>query len=505
MSVGDLIPWVGGKAGYSGHRTLRWIVGGAPAAVLLIFVAEQFSISAVNGWWTDELFSLWASDPQIGFGTALASRIAPDSNLPLYPALLYWVRTLVPDDRTAIFALNIVALLGACATVIYLSARADQRLAGFMGASLFVLSGPTLRYIPEGRVYFVAIAISFVASWYAAVLLVQTRWRPSLILPALIGIGAAFTHLFAALACGALAAGILGAAVLRRDRALGKHALALGIAASITSAIWIALANGSASNLQWIEFTPFQVKAALWEVKQLAFGSRAAAVAFVAVVVLGLLYRPTRLLTAVFIVALTLFFVLPVLVSFRFPIITGRYWTIGTPLLLTLVTFLLAAWNPVAKGLPSLTIPAVGITFATAFAVLSCIGGFMAARSSTAMKPIWKGAEVAAPLLGACPAGSVAVLGAPKLYAIMSKRPKSIFFDAESAQLYSPTNESSGCRVLGWAEHVRRGDDYLDRASDTELLQLLSIDARSGTYEVKRHGSGFVVLRSSSNAAKPMN
>ena len=245
MSVGDLIPRVGGKAGYSGRRTLRWMVSGAPAAVLLIFVAEQFSISAVNGWWTDELFSLWASDPQIGFGTALASRIAPDSNLPLYPALLYWMRMLVPDDRTAIFVLNIVVLLGACATVLYLSARADQRLAGFIGTSLFVLSGPTLRYIPEGRVYFVAISISFVASWYAAVLLVQTRWRPPLILPILIGIGAAFTHLFAALACGALSAGILGAAVLRHDRALGTHALALGIAASIASALWLALANES--------------------------------------------------------------------------------------------------------------------------------------------------------------------------------------------------------------------------------------------------------------------
>jgi hypothetical protein len=410
---------------------------------------------------------------------------------------------LVPDDRTAIFVLNIVVLLGACATVLYLSARADQRLAGFIGTSLFVLSGPTLRYIPEGRVYFVAISISFVASWYAAVLLVQTRWRPPLILPILIGIGAAFTHLFAALACGALSAGILGAAVLRHDRALGTHALALGIAASIASALWLALANESASNLAWIEFTPVQVKAALWEVKQLAFGSRAAAIAFVAVVVLGLLYRPTRVLTAVYIAALTLFFVLPVIVSFKFPIITGRYWTIGTPFLLTLVAFLIAAWNPVAKGLRSLTTPALGIAFASAFAVLSCIGGFMAARSSTAMKPIWKGAEVAAPLLGACPARSVAVLGAPKLYAIMSKMPKSIFFNSESAQLHTPTDENSACHVLGWAEHVRRGDDYLDRASDTELLQLLSIDARSGTYEVKRHGSGFVVLRSSSDPAKP--
>jgi hypothetical protein len=41
---------------------MTWIGAALIVAASALFVAAQFSISAVNGWWIDELFSLWASD-----------------------------------------------------------------------------------------------------------------------------------------------------------------------------------------------------------------------------------------------------------------------------------------------------------------------------------------------------------------------------------------------------------------------------------------------------------
>lgn len=70
-----------------------------------LFVAAQISISTING------FSLWASDTSLPFTRAFSERIAPDSNPPLYFAVLYWVRWLITDERTAVFAVNIAAMV----------------------------------------------------------------------------------------------------------------------------------------------------------------------------------------------------------------------------------------------------------------------------------------------------------------------------------------------------------------------------------------------------------
>ena len=485
-----------GKADQSERRILPWITGGALFAVLTIFAVEQSSISAVNGWWADELSSLWASDPHMGFGTVFASRIAPDSNTPIYYSLLYWVRTLVPNDRAAIITLNVAALFCACAIVLTLSVRTGRYLAGFVGVSLFVLSGPELCYVPEGRSYFIALSIVFVASWYTAILLLQTRWQPSLIWPLLLGISASLTHLFAALACGALAAALLGLSLFQRNRTLTKHALTLGLTASLVSLIWVLLARDSYGNLGWITFEPAAIKVAMWEVKHLAFGSRFAALTFGVLVILGLMYKTTRILTIVFMVALALFFTLPILVSFKFPIITGRYWMIGTPLILTMAAFLFSSWRRNLTFPIRPNVPVFGLTFAAAFFVVSCVGGFIAARESTAMKPIWRGAEVVGPLLHTCHSGSIPVLGQPAKYALMSKMPEDIFFSADTSRPQVLLPEGNSCAILGWAEHVLHGDEFLVHASDAELLQILNISAPSGTYVIKRHSSGFVALRS---------
>jgi hypothetical protein len=99
------------------------MLGGAIfAAAFAVFLLEHSAIAEVNGWWFDELFSIWSSNPAEPFSTVFMGRIEPDTTPPLYGSLLYWVRTLIKDDRQAIFVLNTSAIVIAAIAVI-LSAR----------------------------------------------------------------------------------------------------------------------------------------------------------------------------------------------------------------------------------------------------------------------------------------------------------------------------------------------------------------------------------------------
>jgi len=460
-------------------------------AALAVFAVEQVAIYRVNGWWLDELFSFWASDPQLRFWDIFSSRIVTDSNPPLYFAALYWVRAAFSSDMVASYVLNATVLAGACAVVLLMSSRAGLLLAGIAGCSLFLIGGPALRYMPETRSYFMALACVFAASWYAALMIVQRAWRPPLSVPVLIGVAAALAHLFAALSCGALAAGLLLAALIARDGRLARDALALGLATALASLAWLLVARGATGNVSWIEFTPQAVTVAAWEVKQLAFGSRIAVASFVALLAAGFVFARTRMLAAVFAVAFALFSLLPVLASLKLPIITGRYWMIGAPLLVTLPVFLSVEWQrenaPSRRGL---LLAAHGLT--ALFFILSSVGGFASALEFTAMKPIWKGAGTVAPLLGRCPSHSVHVLGPARYYSIISGANEDVFLEADST---AARGGEAQCPVLGWAEHVRQGDRFVVEASDQQLLQLLQLHVDPGQYEIRRHDSGYVVLR----------
>jgi hypothetical protein len=78
--------------------------------VVPIFFIEQVYISRVNGWWWPELFSLVATKPELSFAQA-AGNIATDSIPPLFLSLLYAVRKLISDDRSAVITLNMFGFL----------------------------------------------------------------------------------------------------------------------------------------------------------------------------------------------------------------------------------------------------------------------------------------------------------------------------------------------------------------------------------------------------------
>jgi hypothetical protein len=49
--------------------------------------------------------------------------------------------------------------------------------------------------------------------------------------------------------------------------------------------------------------------------------------------------------------------------------------------------------------------------------------------------------------------------------------------------------------VLGWAEHVLRGNGYSLNAPEADLLEMVGVTAPESGVEIQRHDSGFVILR----------
>ena len=49
-----------------------WIGGALLVGASALFVSAEVSINAANGWWADELASLWASDVSLPFTRAFS-------------------------------------------------------------------------------------------------------------------------------------------------------------------------------------------------------------------------------------------------------------------------------------------------------------------------------------------------------------------------------------------------------------------------------------------------
>ena len=138
------------------------------------------------------------------------------------------------------------------------------------------------------------------------------------------------------------------------------------------------------------------------------------------------------------------------------------------------------------------------------FLVIADGAGFLAARADTANKLIWRGAEIAAPLLKDCPSRSVHVYtswGFVSGLCICCARSRGgvpLASDAPATTWID--GRDSICPVLGWAEHVlyrdnkRLKDDFVFTASNDELLQFLKIRAPPTEVDIYRHEYGFVVL-----------
>ena len=482
---------------------ITWMGAALIVVTGAFFVAAQLSISAVNGWWVDELVSLRASDVSLPFTRAFSEYIFPDSNPPLYYVVLYWFRWLITDDRTAIFAVNIAAIMIAGGAVLVASRRAGLSRLAIGGLVAFVLSGPVLLYVPEGRNYCLALAVVFVASWYAALAIEDPHQRPVLASFIALGAVAALTHVYAALFCGGLGAGLLTVALFSRRRDLVGPGVAYGLSASVVFVIWIviwrSMGNWPWRQLGWIEFSPEWVFKAAWHVENIAVGWGFNLLLLILLLVFGMLDRDTRPFFIAFGVAFALFVSLPLIESLKHPIIVGRYWLVGAPALVTLITFAAWTWISVGRRLPiRRNMRLVAACGALLFLGASSIRGFAAAHSEVDNKMIWRGAKIVRPLLDRCPSAAIHVRTDDRAFvwgfSKTTGAPPSLFVDAKLYSTPSISPAVTSCPVLGWAEHIGT-DNFMSRATDADILRFLKIEATPDDVDIRRHRTGFVVLK----------
>jgi hypothetical protein len=460
-----------------GHFLVRTAALGA---AFIILAAVQLWLAPGQGWWNDEMFSLWASDPAAG----LLTHVASDSNPPLYFIVLQLVRTLFADPRTAVMIASALMLLATSAFTFSISRTQEWRTWAAIAIAAFVVNGVVAFMFQEARAFLLGACIVFAAAWQCMLVVNDEGTPPRPIALAVLGVLAAMTHFYAALALGSLAGGLVVWSLLGKRRDLLVPGLILGGVAVLTFGAWYAYASARVANIAWIDFSPNAVRAALWYVRSLEIGPNWMALPLVAIFGFAAWKAPAlRPSLIVLAIAGVLFFALPVLISLKTPIIMGRYWTVGAAFVpIALVLIARAFWSNPAQG--KLVAGAAG-----AFVLASAVFGAAGARLLMQVEPVWSGASLVAELAASCAPGSVRVPDQPHLYAAASGLAENVF--VPFAQTSTPTD----CPVLGWAEHVLRGDGYSLNAPEAELLELIGVTAPAEGVTIARHPSGYVILR----------
>ena len=383
----------------------------ALAAGIAIFAAAQIHLMRIDTWWADELFTLWATAPQLSLAETIL-RIGPDPTPPLYYAALALVRRAldltIQQERLEILALNCGFMAAAALAVLASAWRSRLVRPTLLAVTSFLVSGCTLVFAPEARAYCLAVCVVFVAAWAIAAAITDPvsawSWRR---LSAL-GLLAAFSHSFAALACGSLAAGAIAAGLLERRADLRGQGFALGSSAVACCLLRLLLTPDAHAvlTLDWIHFTPAAAWQALDAVYRVEVGSIAGFAALALAAAGALAARPTRGLAVCFMMAIALSLALPALASFALPMFIDRYLMVSGPLLVVAATFWTQA-GP-ASGRARLT-----ALFAAAFLMLSSISGIAEASLRTQDKPGWQGAGIVRSAAADCPAHSIRVTAHP--------------------------------------------------------------------------------------------
>ena len=456
-----------------------------------------YLISTVNGWWVDELFSIWATDPAQTFRQAFSSHFLPDPTPPLYYYALFIVRHFIADERSAIVALNVGVIAAGIFTVAVVSRKFQSVGLALAASAVLLLSGPVLRYVVEGRAYLMALVLTFIASWLCALVIEGSGRRQNIASFAFVGVLAGLTHLYAGFFCCCLSAGLIALWIVNHRLDLLKPAIVLGASSAIVSLAWIAAEPNRVTPANWIDFSLHSFMGTIWEVKQLAFGSLTLLLIFLIASTVSLSLRATRPLSFAFGLSVLLFFAVPVAVSLRYPILVGRYWLIGAPSIIVFTAFVARSNFVQSRSEDRWHLHLVCAIGALLFLLVADASGFHQARNFTASKPIWTGAVIVAPLSVKvkCPAASVHVNTNVWFFAFAAQVPETIFTTVRPYSSDAADPATSGCPVLGWAEHVLQGDDFLQNASDEELLRYLNVHASPSSVTIVRHSSGFVVLR----------
>jgi hypothetical protein len=313
---------------------------------------------------------------------------------------------------------------------------------------------------------------------------------------AIVGVVAGLTHVYAALFRCCLSAGLVVLSYTdSRRRNLLRPALALGLSAGITILVFIVWAMKFVNQASWMELSYQSILTAYWYLRRLTLGSRLGTIFFIVLFAKALSLRSTRPFATAFGSAWALFVVIPLLASLAQPIIVGRYWLIGAPSLIVFIVFLMSEFLRLGGQARRVRLYWGGCLAGLLLLVLTDAGGYFQARILVSEKPIWRGAQIASPLLRNCPMGSVHVNEFVSLFAVAAHVPEDLFVATNSSNAGLLSQNAFACPVLGWAEHLQ---DAAVGKEDEELLYMLKISASPSAVDIRRHKSGVVVMKLSS-------
>lgn len=463
------------------------------------------------GYWTDELFSLWASDPDLTAHQAIVGRVLPDTAPPLYISMLWFVRQVIPEGRTAFAVLNGLGAILLLGLTFFFAARARAPALGLWLIAASLVSALGFCYALEGRNYVWVFCASLALGTLAGAVTTGTKARTlDLVAGGILAALATWLHLFGAFFAGGLAAALVltGWLVLKRADVV-RLGFAVGLSAIAAMAIWLAFAYRMIATTTtdgfWIVLDRAEIVGIFWIIKQYSVGYTPALAAGAAFMGLALLDRRLRALPALIGLALTTFAVLPFLISLHTPIVQGRYFLVGYPAILALMGFLLRDALVIVRNdrRPSV---ALGVAIAgVLFLIAPILTGASTAAWHFSGRWDWRGAAVVERAILTCRAGEVRALNSS-----MPENPLSPFgfgFDEYlKGRLRHPQADVAplrdvadiDCPVYGWAEHYHPGGDreWSRQASQAQVLEAFRLTNRTNrALTVDRHNGGLVLRR----------
>lgn len=492
----------------------RWLLLGI---VVCGFAALELGPLRRTGFWLDEFFALWASDPATRLSEILRQRILPDTNPPAYFLMLYGFRQFA-SDFIAPLAINVIAIAASVVGVLLLARRANLVPLAIWAACFLLLSGPVLYYFGEARAYLCALSVAFLASWLAAQTVAAHDSAPPLLVFAGLGVVAGLIHVYASLYCSALAFALVCLAWLEPGQEKNlKRGIALGMAAGLTTALTLPSMQEALAKLDWIIFDAQHVVSAAIKGSALSLAPAWVVCALVLLWGSNTTKREFRCLYWLASLTYLSFIVVPLLISFKIPIVSARYWVIGSPGLIVFVGFMLRERLQQASGPASghmLPRHDLSLLALTALIIVSSVA---IARYANNAKLTWGSSEELKQLLAACPDGSVRVANSFKpsgdglvadgafvpAFSYLSGKPERVFVQVRSNQTGSLSAASAHCPVIGWAENLDPA--WVKSSSDRDLMTLLNIGGPEENAKIVRRRSGYVVLQARDDRVRQWN